>query len=144
MARNKLVVGLSKYGLVEFSASIYSFDRFIFSAISIYFIFYFWIASFVRSRMRWKSHVWFCNSDEIEKQPSTLTPTEPDSLNIHPLCIDMLTKLYKFKLHIWTTFTFSNMHYVRDAIYFLAEICSMWLKFVTLDTMHLQISDWSK
>ena len=37
--------------------------------------------SFARSRMRINSHVRFCNRDGIEKEPSTITPKELDSVN---------------------------------------------------------------
>jgi hypothetical protein len=42
---------------------------------------FFLIVSFARSWMRRNSHVRFCNRDGIEKQPSTITLKEPDSVN---------------------------------------------------------------
>lgn len=46
-------------------------------------IFYFRILlfKFARSQMRRNSHVWFCSRDVIQKEPSTITPKEPDSVN---------------------------------------------------------------
>lgn len=31
--------------------------------------------------MRRNSHVWFCSRDGIQKQPSTITPKEPNFVN---------------------------------------------------------------
>lgn len=42
---------------------------------------YYLIVSFARSWMRRNSHVQFCSRDGIEKQPSTITPKEPDFVN---------------------------------------------------------------
>lgn len=41
----------------------------------------FLVVSFARSWMRRNSHVQFCSRDGIEKEPSTITPKEQDSVN---------------------------------------------------------------
>jgi len=41
----------------------------------------FLVVSFARSWMRRNSHVQFCSRDGIEKDPSTITPKEQDSVN---------------------------------------------------------------
>lgn len=40
-----------------------------------------YIIPFARSRMKRNFHVRFCNRDGIEKEPSTITPKELDSVN---------------------------------------------------------------
>jgi hypothetical protein len=39
------------------------------------------VVSFARSWMRRNSHVQFCSRDGIEKEPSTITQKEQDSVN---------------------------------------------------------------